>query len=354
MTLLLGVAHAESEQLIIPPLHCPIPPLVSNHVEEVDERTIEWACAHGLVSDDREKHKLREGKFGWFGARVHPHDSFDELSLVTDWLTWLFYHDDIWCDDVATKRRGDLRRFIAAHQRFIDILNGMTVRTERYGPLESSLADIQRRLLERTSIDGSQLFIRSVKDYFEGNLWEVSNHTQGIIPDMTTYLKMRPFAGGVNTCLEIGCIVTQIRLTPDVREHLYVRQLTLLANNCATWINDLFSLSKEIREGNMSNLVVTVRNERQSSLQAAINTVAEMCNAEIRAFGTLLSRFSDTPSLRFHRGTHLQRYIALLERWIRGNLDWSIETKRYSGYVIQPSASPNGSSAISYDNDKGA
>jgi len=335
MTLPLDVAGAEAEQFIIPPLDCPIPPLVSNYVEQVDERTIEWACSHGLASDDRAKHKLREGKFGWFGARVHPHDSFDELSLVTDWLTWLFYHDDIWCDDVAIKQRGDLRRFIAAHQRFMAILNGVTVRTERYDPLDSSLADIRRRLLEKTSADGLQHFIHSVKDYFEGNLWEVSNHTQGVIPDITTYMKMRPFAGGVNTCLEIGCIVAQIRLKPDVHEHLYVRQLTLLANNCATWINDLFSLSKEIREGNMSNLILTVCNERQCSLQAAINTVAEMCNAEIRAFSSLLSRFSDIPPLRYQRDTDLQRYIALLQRWIRGNLDWSLETRRYSGYVIQ-------------------
>ncbi|MFS8067220.1 MAG: terpene synthase, partial [Byssovorax sp.] len=53
---------------------------------EVDQRTIEWAWAVGLVDDSRAA-RLRGSRIGWLVARAFPKAHEFALQLAADWTT---------------------------------------------------------------------------------------------------------------------------------------------------------------------------------------------------------------------------------------------------------------------------
>ena len=117
-----------------------------------------------------------------------------------------------------------------------------------------------------------------------------------------------------------------IELPPNLRGTSVVRRLNRLTNNVISWSNDLFSLEKELRQGELLNLVVALRAEYGLTLQAAVTRAAQMHDAEVRAF---LELESHLPSFGAQADALLKRYIAGLRSWMRGNVDWSQMTARY-------------------------
>jgi len=63
-----------------------------------------------------------------------------------------------------------------------------------------------------------------------------------------------------------------------------------MTNNVISWANDLVSIDKELRQGDVHNLAVVLSHERRLSLQAAVNLVGALHNAEVSAFIDLARR----------------------------------------------------------------
>ena len=105
-----------------------------------------------------------------------------------------------------------------------------------------------------------------------------------------------------------------------------------MTNNVISWANDLVSLDKELRQGDMHNLAVILSHEQKLSLQAAVNLVGALHDVEVSAFIDLARRLpSFTPKI----DREIQRYIAGMRSWMRANLDWSLGTTRYRSTPVQ-------------------
>jgi hypothetical protein len=92
------------------------------------------------------------------------------------------------------------------------------------------------------------------------------------------------------------------------------------------WFNDIVSLEKELRVGDVHNLVIVLRQEYHLSVQEAVAQAARLFNARMREYVELERRL---PSLGVESDARLQRYLAGLRCWVRGNMDWSYESARY-------------------------
>jgi 5-epi-alpha-selinene synthase len=99
-----------------------------------------------------------------------------------------------------------------------------------------------------------------------------------------------------------------------------------MANNVVCWSNDIISLDKEMKRGDVHNLVLALRCEHQLVLQEAIDHAGELHDAEVRAFIDLEPRL---PSFGAAVDAELARYVVILRSWMRGNLDWSHASGRY-------------------------
>jgi 5-epi-alpha-selinene synthase len=301
---------------------CPFPSSINIHAETVHRGTLAWAQRFHLVRDDAACERLRRRRYGELMSRAYPHATLAALQLICDWNTWLFLLDDQ-CDETGLGK--DPVRLTQLHTRLLAILRG-ALYGDHAGPQICALHDLTTRLLARAGEHWLRRFSRQVELYFTANVWEATNRMHDAVPDITSYRIMRPFTGAVYTYLQMIEFAEQLDLPPVVRDHPDVQRLGQMTNNCICWSNDIISLEKELLHGDVHNLALIIAAEQRLTFQEAVDQVAMLHDAEMRAFIALAGRL---PSFGAAADTELQRYVAGMRSWMRANLDWSAATARY-------------------------
>ena len=179
-------------------------------------------------------------------------------------------------------------------------------------------------------------FVQSAVEYFESSEWEAENRERGVWPDAATYIRMRPYTGGLYTDIELIELTERIDLPIVVRNHPALERLALLTNNVVCWSNDIFSLQKERAHRDMHNLALILRHHEGITEQAAVDRVARLIKGQVQRFIALEARLPQFgPSI----DGAVRRFVAVLRAWMRGNLDWSCETGRYRHAEVQTPSS---------------
>lgn len=309
------------EHWVLPELYCPFPSTINPYTASVEQRTLAWADQQGLLTDPHTRKRLERAQIGGLIARTHPEGAGDVLQLLTDWYTWLFLQDDE-CDETELGR--DPVALAELHNRFLAVLKGERLRkTDR--PLTRALHDIRARLGNRVHSHWMERFLRSVQATFDACVWEAENRASGTVPSVEEYLAKRPYTGGLNTLVDMVEVTDHLNLPFSVYDHPYMQALTRHAVNAICFANDVLSVQKELEQNDVHNLVV-ILHHHELSFQEAINRVAALHNAEVRAF---IAREQTTPSFSARNDLGIQKYITILKAWMRGNLDWSAMTGRY-------------------------
>ncbi len=321
------------EALSLPSIFCPFPSAVNTHVESVEEHTLAWARRFALVRDEAAIARLRDAKVGRLVARAYPHSPRDALAILTDWHTWLFALDDE-CDEAGIGKRPE--RLAALHAQCLEVLSGRgpeklsalpRPRPDRLDvALIEALCDLYRRMDPLMSRAWMGRLAVTVSEYFEAGVWEAKNRELETWPDSATYTRLRPFAGGMYIVIDLIELTEGGTLPLAVRKHPCIQRLMLITCNVVLWCNDLFSLAKEHAHHDMHNLALILHRQEDLPLQAAVDRVAQLIEHEVQRFMALeaqLPRFGATVD-----GV-VQRFVAVLRHWMRGNLDWSMESGRY-------------------------
>jgi 5-epi-alpha-selinene synthase len=306
-----------------PRLYCPFPSALNQHTAEAHRETLRWATVHGLVVGDDVRKTAQAEKYTWLVGRFYPSAPRACFQLLSDFTSWLFWHDDV-CDE--TEIGHDPARLEARFRQLYAVLAGDAA--ARADPYEVSLADMRGRFIALAP-DPAWIsrFLASVYDYFEGCLWEAHNRARQIVPRVADFIPMRRCAGGMWIYLDFIELVNQSALPLLLRKHRDIRRLRQIANNVACWHNDLFSFSKEKRRGDVHNLVTALEADLQLSVPEAVQLAGRYCDAEAHNFVALESKLPPfEPPLR----AALVPYLAGLKALMRGNLDWSLESGRYA------------------------
>ncbi len=320
--------------IVRPEIYCPFPPAVNPQAEAAQEHTLAWVQRHALVKDEAAFERLRRSRFGYLAARAYPEATLSRLVIASDWNTWLFVMDDE-CDESGIGRRP--KRLGILYRHFTGLLTGEGIplptghglrgRPGRIDlPLSHALCDLRDRMRALMPRAWMARFVQSVVEYFESSEWEAENRERGVWPDAETYIRMRPYTGGLYTDIELIELTEGIDLPIAVRNHPALERLALLTNNVVCWSNDIFSLQKERAHHDMHNLVLILQRETQLTQSAAVGRVAQLIEDQVRSFMDLEARL---PAFGSGVDGAVQRFVAVLRAWMRGNLDWSYESGRY-------------------------
>jgi 5-epi-alpha-selinene synthase len=322
-------AQALPADITFPHLECPFPSVINGWVHDVHDQTLAWVEHHELVAPDR-LGRFEACQFAWLAARAYPTAPREELAIVANWNVWLFIHDDQNDEAGFGRNPGKLTEL---HRRMREILAGSAPRAGD-SAFAHALRDLIDRMFERASETWRERFIRSIDEYFEACVWEANNRLKGLVPSVASYVDKRPLTGALNTDIELIELCEQIYLPSEVRAHPDVRRLTLMSNNVVCWSNDIISLKKEHRHGDVHNLVIAIKAECGLDWQGAVNLAGEWHNAEVRRFLELEAKL---PSFEPDLDAELERYLRVLKAWMRGNLDWAYQTGRYGVATVPPS-----------------
>ena len=302
-------------------LTSPYPSALSPFEKPVQDGTIDWLVRYGIVCSKVEEDRIRNQGWTRCMARCYPNASLVDLQWISDWVSWIFLFDDQ--NDEAEQGRGT-ERLAECRPLLLDIMRG--------GPLQDdnqmlqAWHDLWSRIRPKVKPDWLERLTQQHDDYFLACIWEASNRKAGIVPDTKTYLLKRLDSGAVYPCLTLIEFVGKLNLPDNVLCHPVISQLSLSTNNLVCWSNDIFSLEKEVKNGDMHNLVITLSNEHQISLQQAADKAILMHDTEMERFEALIDQ---VPVFSTEIDVDVQFYIEGLKFWIQGNLDWSFESQRY-------------------------
>jgi 5-epi-alpha-selinene synthase len=310
------------EPIVYPPCAYPFPAAINPHAIEAQLATITWARQHRLLQREAAYRRLDRLQYGMLMARAYPSAARETLQIVTDWSTWLFLLDDQ-CDEAGLGH--DPEQMAHLHSQFIDVLDGVSPNYDDV-PLAHGLWDLRTRILLHAPDGWYGRFRRSVTQYFIANVWEATNRRQGHIPDAASYCAMRLDTSAVYPCLLLIALTEGLQLPSEVYDHPDVQRLAKMTNNVISWANDIVSLEKELRQGDVHNLAFILSHEQKISFQAAVDRVAALHDAEVDTFIALTRQL---PAFTPLVDIALQRYVSGMRFWMRANLDWSLDAVRY-------------------------
>jgi 5-epi-alpha-selinene synthase len=309
-------------ELDLPTLYCPFQSTVSPHAAIVDQRTIDWARAFGLITSDAIAQRFQAARFGWLAAYLAPTASLETLQLLSDWNTWAIMWDDVCDRPTLCAQPAHLTRY---HARFLTLLRGDSP-GETESPFAEALWNIRLRLLRHSNNVQLRQFIKHVAEFFSGCVWEATNRAQQRNIDIVTYIRMRRFTSGMYTALKVVEIADQIALPITIWRYPMVARLRELATNAVCWANDIISLRQEVQRGDMHNLIIILQQTHHGALTSSIDQGVALHDAEVQAF---LTAEQAIPSFGARIDRHIDRYIALLRSFMYGNLAWSALSGRY-------------------------
>jgi hypothetical protein len=310
-------------RIILPTFYCPFPSQLSPLVEEVHQHTLAWATRYDLLQKEAAQRRFDGARYAWLAARTYPQAGFAELALTNDFFSWLFLLDDQFDDGLIGRQPERMQTVIQGLLAILGVVSGEPLQ----GPLAHALYELWARMLPLTTPQWRTRFIRHLLAYFDSYGWETRNRASGNIPDVEVYIEVRQDAGAMRLALDYMDLTEHIDLPVEIYQSSLVQVLLRLTNNIVCWSNDIFSLEKELARGDLNNLVLAIQQERRSSLQEAVERVNELITREVRLFQEI-SRFALAAVPDY--ALDLQKYLAGMQAWIRGNLDWSLETQRYS------------------------
>lgn len=310
------------QRLRVPALWCPVPEALHPAWRQMQADAVAWMHRYGLASDRAQADRFAAIGAGELGARVTAGAvDVEHAQLAADHLLWLFAFDDTFCDEGAYRHDPGRMTFLVA-----DLLRAAeTGRARSSMPLMVALADLRGR------IDGglgSQVqaarWAHGLHAYLLYQVWEASRRAAGTIPNLDSYLIARIFNGSMPVCTAILDISNGYEVPGQEMHVPAVRALSEMCCALVGYDNDIMSYWKEtLLSGDGINLIdVLARQRRRTSSQVLAEAVA-LRDRVLAQF--LRLRDQTLPAVT----EPTRRYIGDLAAWVRGNLDWGMNSHRY-------------------------
>ncbi|KIM41852.1 hypothetical protein M413DRAFT_27416 [Hebeloma cylindrosporum] len=170
-------------------------------------------------------------------------------------------------------------------------------------------------------------FIATSETYLNAVVEEAEDRAQNRIRPVQDYLRLRRDTCGARPTLVL--IEFGLNLPREVTDHSTLVSLTQDAVDLIILVNDMHSYSREISCGlAYHNIITTIMNEYRLDLRDALTWLGTYTDAIVSRF---LSNIKQIPSWDPDTDRRVRTYVDGLGQWVRGNDDWSYESKRYYG-----------------------
>ncbi|GHE74518.1 hypothetical protein CP980_28455 [Streptomyces vinaceus] len=320
----------------MPHINVEFPPHISPLADRVEGHTREFVRRFGLVPDEASRRHHEDSLLGTLMSRAYPYAGFDELALVTDWISCMLVLDDQF-DETRLGTEPDRLRHICATvlgwlpSEGVPPLPDTTAEDSFTAAFRPAFHDLWERTCAYTTPVWRKRFTEHIAAFFETCAWEAGNRSTGRLPELDEYRKMR------------GCALMPYLDLVEVARHWEVpaavyglpefAEMNQALSDADLWTNDLFSCEKETLLGDPHNLVLVYQRAHGTDLQTAADAVAGLIQARSDRFTELAAGCYEN-ALRSGVGEPvreaLERHVEGLRTWLSGQLQWRFETGRFN------------------------
>ncbi|MFE7169141.1 germacradienol/geosmin synthase Cyc2 [Streptomyces sp. NPDC057616] len=326
---------------LLPDFHMPFEVEVSPHLEAARPRLTAWMHAMGMLEEGVwDEDKLAAYDLPLCSAGLDPDATPEALDLSSRWLAWGTYGDDYY--PLVYGHRRDLAAARLTTRRLSECmpLDGDVPATP-LNAMERGLTDLWARTTAGMPAADRRTLKNAVNTMTESWVWELSNQMQHRIPDPVDYLEMRRATFGSDLTLSLCRMGRGPAVPPEVYRSGPVRSLENAAVDYACLLNDVFSYQKEIEyEGEIHNAILVVQNFFGVDYPTALSVVHDLMTRRMEQFEHVaaheLPLLYDDFGLSEQAREAMDGYVADLQNWLAGILNWHRKVDRYqAGYLAR-------------------
>ncbi|ARQ69634.1 terpene synthase family protein [Streptomyces marincola] len=329
------VPHRRVGPSLLPDFPMPFDLRLNVHLDGARTRLAAWAHRVGILDGAPwTEAKLYDYDLPLCAAGLAPDAPADALDVVSGWLAWGTYGDDLY--PVLFGRTHDVAGARAVTERIAQFMpvedpDAMPVPVSG---LERGLADLWPRTAGPMTLPARRRFRETIEVMTASWVWELDNQAQNRIPEPVDYVEMRrqTFGSDLTMCL------ARLGHGPKVPQEVYrsgpISSLENAAADYACLMNDVFSYQKEIEfEGEIHNGVLVVQDFFDCDYPAALRVIADLMAERMRQFQHVAAH--ELPVLYEDFGLDdevrgiLDGYVRDLENWLAGILNWHRFCRRY-------------------------
>jgi hypothetical protein len=298
----------------------PFPPsALASWSGEAAQHTRNWVTAMGLVRSQVSATHLDQIDTGRLTGWVHPDALADRQDTIADWYSWLFIFDDQCDEGSAGQDPALLSTTVRAIEAALDASS-----PDAAGPLPAAMADVGARIRPAAPPDWWQRFTWHLREYLHACLREAANRARGHTPTPAEYPRGRREGGAILPCLDLAEYATSCYLD----DHLYWQPGYQTAREAAAdiicWTDDLATVAKEHARGDVHNLVIVLAEYHDLTWAQATAQARDQLERRIADYLT-----AEQALLQSGPPQALETNLRGLRQWMRGHLDWGVETARY-------------------------
>ncbi|KAI8958720.1 terpenoid synthase [Daldinia sp. FL1419] len=262
-------------------------------------------------------------------AKWWPRSSKENYRVLVDLIIWFGYWDDLSeslaADPIsaenlrdATKILGRQSLGLATSEEEIAISNPLILDFKRIGGKIAAAYDEEQR---KTFLDHFEKYIDSTRLEAEADL-------SGTLPSLKDYWEVRILTSGMGILLGVTEFVAEVKLPTSVVSSAAYDTLwttTIVINSI---VNDLISFKKEMKAGSVLSSVAILYQQvgnLDAAVQMSLAHLRILVDEFDRTANMLLSKFP----LRPEEIEPVSKVIDTLRMVNTGNLEWSLQAKRY-------------------------
>ncbi|WP_243082055.1 selina-4(15),7(11)-diene synthase [Streptomyces sp. 891-h] len=309
-------------RVLIPPVYSPISPAIHPRHELINRQNADWARNFRIGSPEL-REKLVGHDIGTFAARILPGGDEEVISLLADFVLWLFGVDDGHCEEGELGT--DPRQLVPELSRLLRIAQNPEVAMLDDDPLAAGLRDLRRRMDQHATPGQVARWVDALREYFLSVVWEASHRSKSTVPDLNDYTLMRLYDGATSVVMPLLEVGYGYELQPHERDSTPVRAAAEMAYFVITWDNDLFSHHKESRgQQYFLNVLRVLEHHHGLKPKDALETAVAQRDRVMCLFLRMGARLTASGS------PQLRQYLESLGSFIRAAQDWGISSRRYT------------------------
>ena len=325
-------------------LLCPAKPKKNPLESKLNGHLITWLIntIKILPNKDESIEKFKGIKIDLLASTTFPYlTKLDDLLAASKWLSFLFFHDDLFEGKINT-----IENIKKIHKNFSNILINPNMTQNSYSflkdeknhveKIESILSDVVNYLFDKKEYDSfcvevQNYFVATEKEYkLKALLSQTSITVETIDTLYKKYDEMRIYSGSVYSLWALGSCLINIEFKLESL-NMNLKELGRLANCGVCLANDIYSETKEKNKNTFSKMntinKIFILEKRGESRCEAIKVVESEHNEIMKSF--ILEKKEYINSYTMEKKNLL--FIEMMECWIYGNHEWSINSKRYPG-----------------------
>jgi len=288
----------------------------------------DWLVKFEIFQNPAQRDYFVRSRFPAFPGKSLPHAEAGLLMLPGKEVMWLQSFDDVHSDEKPGGTPPD--ELIELLARLTRVIEDPRAPMLPDNPWARALRDLRLDVAEHATAVQVDRWVQANVEYFSGLLWEAVNRAENRVPALNDYVAMWLKQSAVYPCIVFTDIACGYEVPAAEWSDPRVRTLREMVSAIIGWDNDLTSYDKEVHRCRQRSFPVE---------QNLVSVLAAELNCPVGQAVTLAGAMRDRAMVRFLRlrdevaaagSAVLARYACGLGQWVRGYLDYSGQSPRYT------------------------